>query len=108
MVFPTLVRAEVAGVLSRTTRNPEFARRASRFGFLATHLVFVDLDKRMAEEAAEIAAAAPMKGADAVFVAVARRYDAVLVSLDRDHLERSPQGVTVCDPLEALDLSDTP
>jgi predicted nucleic acid-binding protein len=104
VVLPALVRAELAGAISRTSRDADAGRKAARLGFLPVPLVLVELDERLCEDAAEIAAAGPMKGADAMYVAVARRYEAVLVSLDRDHLQKSPPGVVVCDPVEALSL----
>jgi predicted nucleic acid-binding protein len=104
VILPTLVRVELAGAVARPRGDAEAGRQASRLTFLATRRVFVDLDDRLAEEAAELAATTVLEGADAVFVAVARKYDAVLISLDRDQLEKAPPVVAVCDPLQALSL----
>jgi hypothetical protein len=47
-----------------------------------------------AQEAAELAADYALRGADAVYVAVARRHNYTLVSLDREQRERAAAIVT--------------
>jgi predicted nucleic acid-binding protein len=66
------------------------------------HIEFVVLDERLAQEAADIAADRGIRGADAVYVAVARRYGCALVSLDREQRERAALVVRALPPAEAL------
>ncbi|RRR72295.1 MAG: hypothetical protein EI684_10245 [Candidatus Viridilinea halotolerans] len=56
----------------------------------------------MAQEAAYLAADRAIRGADAVYVAVAQRYRCALVSLDREQRERAALLVPTLTPTEAL------
>ncbi|MBN1628847.1 MAG: PIN domain-containing protein [Thermoleophilia bacterium] len=62
----------------------------------------VPIDRRPATEAANLAAECGMRGADAVYVAVARLFDTMLVTLDRQQRERCPSTVRAVGPAEAL------
>jgi predicted nucleic acid-binding protein len=53
------------------------------------HIQFVPIDATVTQDAAEIAADRALRGADAVYVAVARRYGCALVTLDREQRERA-------------------
>jgi predicted nucleic acid-binding protein len=50
----------------------------------------------------ELAADRALKGADSVYVAVARRHGATLVSLDREQRVRAAPIISVMTPQEAL------
>ena len=58
----------------------------------------ISLDLPLALRAAEIAIENRLRGADAVYVAVARDYDAILVSWDEEMLERCPESVLAMSP----------
>ena len=64
--------------------------------------IWVALDEALASEAARLAAAHRLRGADAVYAVVARRYEATLVTLDRQQLERLPSALPAVTPGEAL------
>ena len=66
------------------------------------HVQLVTLDDALIDEAAEIAADRALKGADAVYVAVARRHRAILVTLDHEQRERAAALVAVMTPTAAL------
>ncbi len=66
------------------------------------HVQLVTLDDALIDEAAEIAADRALKGADAVYVAVARRHRSILVTLDREQRERAAALVAVMTPTAAL------
>jgi predicted nucleic acid-binding protein len=51
-------------------------------------VVLVPLDSTLAEVAAEIAGQHRLRGSDAVYAAVALRFGALLVTLDREQRER--------------------
>ena len=66
------------------------------------HVQFIPLDDALIDTAAEIAADYALRGADATYVAVARRHSCTLVSLDREQRERAAAIVTTRTPAEAL------
>jgi predicted nucleic acid-binding protein len=73
---------------------------AASSGALALSLV--ERDRTLAQAAAEIAADRAVKGADAVYIAVARRFGTTLVTLDQEQARRAAPIVTVMSPQEAL------
>jgi predicted nucleic acid-binding protein len=98
--LPTLVLVEVAGAVSRTRHEPQMARDlAIALGRLPS-VVFVPLDESLAQEAVALAAAHGLRGADAVYVAVAARMGCRLVTLDREQLARTG-GIVVTETPEA-------
>jgi predicted nucleic acid-binding protein len=66
------------------------------------NLTLVALDAPLAHAAAEIAADRSLRGADSLYVAVARQHDCILVSLDREQRERGAAIVPTRTPAEAL------
>lgn len=103
VVVPNLLLAEVAATLSRTRRDAMRARITFASIAAFAHIQLVPLNDVLAEEAAEIAADRAIRGADAVYVAVARRYGCTLVSLDREQRERAAPLVRTLTPAEVLD-----
>src|SRR5947207_1642999 len=74
IIAPTLLVPEIASAVARATDDTTGARRyASATGGLP-HLTLVPLTPAMATHAAELAAFHRLRGADALYVAVARRY----------------------------------
>jgi predicted nucleic acid-binding protein len=104
VILPTLVRPEIAGALTRRTGDPGVAREAAGLAFLGGQVLFVDLDSRLADEAAELAIAGGLRGADAVYAATARRFDAVLVTLDGEQRAKLAGTITVTTPCEVSSI----
>jgi predicted nucleic acid-binding protein len=102
IVVPVLVLAEVAGTVSRTRHDPMAGRLAADLLRGIGNLTLIPIDDSLAQEAAELAADYALRGADATYVAVARRHNCTLVSLDREQRERSAAIVTTRTPAEAL------
>jgi predicted nucleic acid-binding protein len=73
-----------------------FALEVSHF----PELTMVNLDASLAQTAAEIAAHHRLRGSDAVYVAVARRFGAMLVTMDAEQQERAAAVVPVRWPEE--------
>ena len=99
-----LVLAEVAGAVARRTGLSELGTRAVT---LVRHLPdarLVPVDAELAQLGARVAAQLRLRGADALYVALARRLGAPLVTWDQEQLERGRQLVTVLNPQEALTL----
>jgi predicted nucleic acid-binding protein len=99
---PTLLLVELAAAIARvfddTARGITFAESVR----LLPGQVWVSLDERLAAEAARLAVQHRLRGADAVYGAVAKRHDAVLVTLDQQQLTRLKPTLTVWSPAEAL------
>ena len=102
IVVPVLVLAEVAGTVSRTRRDPIAGRLGADLLRGTGNLSLIPIDDTLAQEAAELAADYALRGADAVYVAVARRHNCTRVSLDREQRERAAAIVTTRTPAEAL------
>jgi len=62
----------------------------------------VPLDEALAAVATDLATKSRLRGADAVYAAVARQYGTTLVTLDRQQLERLPPTVKTARPAEVL------
>ncbi len=89
IILPTLAIVEIAAAIGRGQGKPElgvaFAAEVSRF----PELTLIALDESLAQSAAEIAARYRLRGSDAVYAAVARRFGATLVTLDTEQQERA-------------------
>ena len=99
---PTLLLVEVAAAIARVLDD------TGRAVALAMELrgwpnqILVSLDEPLADRAADLAATARLRGADAVYAAVAQQYGTVLVTLDRQQLERLPPVVKTARPADVL------
>ena len=102
VIVPLIVLAEVAGTVSRTRRDPIAGRIAAAALRDIPCIRFLPLDEALAQDATEVAADYALRGADAIYVAVARRTGSALVSLDREQRTRAASVVTVMTPQEAL------
>jgi predicted nucleic acid-binding protein len=96
VVAPVILLAEVAAALSRGMGDPALARRVAQQ--LARSEAIELIQITMAERAAEIAAEHRIRGCDAVYVALADQLSEILVTLDRQQLERGAALVTVRAP----------
>lgn len=96
--LPTLALVEIAAAIGRGQNQPQlgiaFAREISRL----PQVTLVSLDPLLAQEAAEIAARYRLRGSDAVYVAVARRFGTVLVTLDKEQKQRASAVVRLLYP----------
>ncbi len=102
VVLPSLLGVEVAGAISRTRGEPERALQFAAAVARLPNVTLMPLDDDLAEQAQELAAHHGLRGADAVYAAVALGADCTLVSLDREHLTRLGDVVPTCMPAEAL------
>jgi predicted nucleic acid-binding protein len=95
---PLLALAEVAGAIARQTEDPELAEKISGFLHTQQWIQFVPLTDDLAIEAANTAARQRLRGADAVYVALAAQRALTLVTLDREMRERSKEIVVSATP----------
>jgi len=99
---PTLVLPEVAGAIARIRGDEELAREFAATLARLPHLMLIALDSALAEQALELAARHRLRGADAVYGAVARRFGATLVTRDREQKDRLSGAIVTRFPEEAL------
>jgi predicted nucleic acid-binding protein len=98
LVVPWLALAEVAGAISRRTRRSQLGRQAAADMLLAPGLRLVSLDAALGERAVELAAACLLRGADAVYVAVAQALAMTLITWDEEVQSRACTVITVEHP----------
>src|SRR5262245_35049747 len=102
MYEPLLLLAEVAGAVSRIFRDPMRGRVYADLLRDLPNTTYVAIDAAFSREAEELAADYFLRGADATYAVVARRYGCTLVSLDDEHRLRLAGTLTVQTPAEAL------
>jgi predicted nucleic acid-binding protein len=101
VVVPTLLRAEIAATLSRTSAVPRTVVGLSKVLASLPTIRWIGLDEDLADVAAKIATDYQLRGADAVYAAVASEHNCWLVTLDQEHLQRLPRTMTVLTPANA-------
>jgi predicted nucleic acid-binding protein len=99
---PTLLLVEIATSVARAKNDTPSGIAIAQAVRGIPGQVWVPLDDALAEEAARLGAEYRLRGADAVYAAVAKRYGATLVTWDRQQLERLPATLPVLTPSEAL------
>jgi len=100
LVSPSLLVPELAAAISRRTGRSALGRSAIAALMRLPHLRIVALDADLATEAGRLAADCAVRGADAVYLAVARRLGIPLVTWDREQRERGGRVVDVVTPTE--------
>jgi predicted nucleic acid-binding protein len=102
VIVPTLLVPEVAAAVARATDDSVGALEYAIATTALPHLTLVSLTATVARQAADLAATHRLRGADAVYVAVARRYGTTIVSRDDEQRTRGGAVVTCQTPEEAL------
>ena len=102
MIEPALLLPEVAAAVRRGRGDAELARAFATTVGRLPHLVLVPLDEPLAREAAGIAAHYSLRGSDATYAAVALRFGATLITLDREQRELVPGILPTRSPSEAV------
>jgi len=94
---PVIVLPEVAGPLARMTGRPQTGLNGLRQVQTLANLIGVDL--ALAQEAGDLAANLRIRGADAVYVAAAKRLSLPLVTWDTQVLARASAVIQVIEPV---------
>ncbi len=102
VIVPTLLLPEIASAVARASGDNVGAIQYANATAALPHLTLVSLTSTMARLAAELAATYRLRGADAVYLAVARRYGTTVVSRDEEQRSRGAAIVTCQPPEEAL------
>lgn len=98
LVAPTLLEVETAAALRRLTGDEELSGAALELTADLGLLELVPLTADRAARAASLATSTAIRGADAVYLELAEERNDVLVTLDRQQLERGARVVTVREP----------
>ncbi len=99
---PTLILAEVGGALSRRRTKLQRINRIITQIATLQYLHLIPIDLSIAQHAQDLAIQHRLKGADAIYVAIASLHRCKLVSLDQEHLGLSNDIVVVQTPTQAL------
>jgi predicted nucleic acid-binding protein len=102
VIVPTLLLPEIASAVARASNDSAGALQYANATVALPHLTLVSLTSTTGRQAAELAATYRLRGADAVYLAVARRYGTTLVSRDEEQRSRGSAVVTCQTPEEAL------
>jgi predicted nucleic acid-binding protein len=102
VMMPTLVIPEITAAVARVSEDSVGALEYAKATAARTHFWLVTLTAATARQAAELAATYRLRGADAVYLAVAHRYGTTLVSRDEEQRTRGSAVVTCRTPEEAL------
>ena len=99
---PVLAWPEIAGAIARRTGDGNLARAAVAFLNRQAWLETVTVDEALARRASVVATEQRLRGADAVYVALASLRDGMLITLDREMIERPPASVRSLTPTDWL------
>lgn len=102
LACPALVLPECAGALARTLDDQALTEALVELLRQFPGMTLVPLTTRLAQSAAALAAEHKLRGADAVYVAVAQQHEAILITLDAEMLERGAAVVDTVTPQDWL------
>jgi predicted nucleic acid-binding protein len=102
VILPALVWTEIASAIARTTNKESVALDYADASVALPEVSLIALTPSAARDAARVAAAHRLRGADAVYASVARRYATTLVTRDEQQLRRASAVVSCLTPEEAL------
>ena len=102
IIVPTLLLPEVVSAVARATDDSAGALGYADATAALPHLTLVSITPAIARQAAALASTHRLRGADSVYVAVARRYATTLVTRDEEQHSRASVVVTCQTPERAL------
>lgn len=105
-VLPALALTEVAGAIARRMGRPRMGKRVVQQLLETPHITIMPISQELAMSSAYIAADLRLRGADAVYVAVANQLGAPLITWDKEQMERSADHITAWSPLDDLEVRD--
>ena len=98
LLAPTMLAIETAAGVARATNNTGVGQRAAEDLYLLPYVRLIALDAPLVEQTIRVAAGQRLRGADAIFVALAQREGVPLVTFDREQLSRAAALVPVIRP----------
>lgn len=103
VISPTLLLVELAAAVARSLDDTALALGLTQAVRALPGQIWVALDDDLAAEAAQLGAEARLRGADAVYAAVARHFGTTLITRDRQQLERLHDLLPLLTPEAWLD-----
>ena len=88
-IMPYSIFVEVVAAVKRRTGSGDLSRAVMRELRKIENIVFVDLDSKSAEEAAEIAIKTGTRGMDALVIQVAKDFGSELITFDEEMMEKA-------------------
>ena len=101
---PTLLIVEVAASIARVFDDEDKGLAAASAVQTLPRQVFIPLTEAVAENASVLGTRYRLRGADAVYAAVAAQHGSLLVSLDKQQLDRVRGTVKTVTPKEGIRL----
>lgn len=98
VIAPTLLPVEVAGAIARRSGDALLGELAMNAVLILPALYLIGLDGQLSMHAARLAAELRLRGADAVYVALAHRLGIPLITWDREQLTRATARIAVQTP----------
>lgn len=95
---PVLALVELAGALFRRTKDPSGVEATLRYLQHQIWLTWVPLTIPFSEAASKIAISCSLRGADAVYVALAQQKEAPLITRDKEILARGQSAAVILTP----------
>jgi predicted nucleic acid-binding protein len=102
LLLPTIALAEVAAAIARGAGDERLALRLIAAYGGQPELQWAPVDAALGLAAAQVAAGQRIRGCDAIYVALAYVQEAVLITLDVEQRERTPQSIPARTPAQAL------
>ena len=99
---PAVLLPEISGPIARISGQPGLAMRIVSIVQRSPNVTLVPVDDNFSRVSADLAAELRLRGADSLYVALARQLDVSLVTWDREQLERGSAAVDVFAPSAAL------
>lgn len=100
LVAPAIALAEVSGAIARRTGDTELGYRIVQQIRQLPTLQLISVDVGLGQLAAQIASERQLRGADAVYVAVAHQLQLSLVTWDQEQMDRVQGFVSAFTPVE--------
>jgi predicted nucleic acid-binding protein len=97
-VSPLLLVIEISATVSRVTQDARSGRAAATQLYSFSLMRLVPLDQLLLDEAVDLAAHFYLRGADALYVAVAKQLSIPLVTFDAEQLTRPASIITTIRP----------
>lgn len=102
VMLPTLALAEIGGAIARRSTDEHPASKIIAFIHAQSWIEFAPIDDVLGNSAAQAAIHQRLRGADAVYVALAAARRQPLITLDREMLERAPDDIKCMAPADWL------
>jgi predicted nucleic acid-binding protein len=102
ILVPNLLFIEIGGAIRRRYTRPEHAEFFLETVQNELNITSFPLDNELARQSTWLAIQQGLRGADAVYAAVAMQENCILISLDNEHLTRLAGVVETRTPEQAL------